>query len=216
METLLELNDITKIYNQDHVVLNHLQFQCNKGEFIAIVGKSGSGKTTFVNIVGQLDTKYEGQYLFQGKDVLSLDLIGHKISFIFQNYNLIDRFTVYQNILLPTYYSQEADKDIENKVQSIMEELAIIQLKDKKINTLSGGEKQRVAIARSMMMSPDLLIADEPTGNLDKENAYLVMKLFERMKKQNKTIILITHDDELSRFTDRTYLLENGTLHEKV
>lgn len=215
---LIEMKNIHKTYLGSIQVLKDLSFICEKGDFIAILGKSGSGKTTLMNIIGQLDTDYEGEYFFDGVDLRkrTSQFIGKDIAFIFQNYQLIEHLTVFENVYLPYVYTQYDDKEICMKVMNVLSQLGIEALKDKRIHTLSGGEKQRVAIARSLLMNVKLMIADEPTGNLDAENEKIVMECLKKITELGTTVILITHNQALVQYSDDCYELRDGKLYEKV
>lgn len=218
MNKLISLKKVSRIYNNDISVLDNLNFECDIGDFVAIIGASGAGKTTLMNIIGRLDSKYSGIYFFENEDVMKnkkIGRIGNEISFIFQNYNLIDRLTVYQNIKLSYTFKNYTLRNIDARINEIMMELSINELKNKKINTLSGGEKQRVAIARSMLIPSKLIIADEPTGNLDHGNAVIVMDILKKMCEKNVTVILITHNEDLMKYADKVYYLDKGKLYEK-
>lgn len=218
MNKLISLKKVSRIYNNDISVLDNLNFECDIGDFVAIIGASGAGKTTLMNIIGRLDSKYSGIYFFENEDVMKnkkIGRIGNEISFIFQNYNLIDRLTVYQNIKLSYTFKNYTLRNIDARINEVMMELSINELKNKKINTLSGGEKQRVAIARSMLIPSKLIIADEPTGNLDHGNAVIVMDILKKMCEKNVTVILITHNEDLMKYADKVYYLDKGKLYEK-
>lgn len=208
------MKNIKKSY--DTIVLNDLSFELDYGEFVSVVGKSGSGKTTFLNILGLLEKYDEGCFEFDKikikneKDYSKLRM--ERIGFIFQNYNLLPRLSCMENILLPTIYKKDgkfAD------INSVIDELDIRRLIHRPVEVLSGGEKQRVAIARSLMMNPDLLIADEPTGNLDIENRDMIIDVLKKEHRKGRGIVLITHDPLVANCSQRKLVLMDGKLQEQ-
>ncbi len=214
---MIKLLGIKKFFDQKKIIDINLSVKTN--EFISIVGKSGSGKSTLLNILGLIDSEYKGEYYFNGQKINQLDNMAelrlNDIGFIFQSYNLIDGLTAQENIKLPLKYKKEYDeKDIEKWLEKIVQRLNIKHILDKKVNVLSGGEKQRVGIARALILKPKVLLADEPTGNLDLENTQYFLELMYEMKEIT-TIIMITHNLELALKADKVYVLENGELHEK-
>lgn len=211
------LKKICKSYD-DNKVLNNLNFSISRGEVVAIIGKSGSGKSTLLNIIGCIESFDSGKYFFDGKkikadkDYSSLRL--NNVGFIYQNYNLIPKLTCVENILLPVIYVKEK-KDMEY-FNELIDWLDIREIVDRDINLLSGGEKQRVAIARALILKPNLLIADEPTGNLDKASRDKVLSVLkEYVCIHNASLLIVTHDDEILSFADKTYLLESGRLYDR-
>lgn len=213
IETLdVELKDIVKRY--DRTVLDKVNLHLTNDSYVSIVGKSGAGKSTFMNILGLIEDFDEGSYRFNnveirhGKDYAKLRR--NSIGFIFQSYNLIPTLNCRENILLPQLYSR---KKVDN-FDEIVDSLGISELLDKKVVYLSGGEKQRVGIARCLVLNPALIIADEPTGNLDQANTEKVMKLLEAENKKGRAVIVITHNESVADHTKKTYRLENGKLNE--
>lgn len=188
--------------------------QVKKGEFVAIVGPSGSGKSTAMNIIGCLDSYDSGSYLLAGQDVKALTdkqlalYRGKVIGFIFQSFNLLERYSVLENVMLPTLYVP-----VENAEERAMELLRMLDIADKAKNLpsqISGGQKQRVAIARALMADPELLLADEPTGNLDSKTGLVVLDIFEKLQSMGKTIVLITHDSQIAAHAERQVKILDG------
>jgi len=223
---MLEIKNITKTYNSGNVetkVLKGLSFSIDDGEFVAIIGPSGSGKSTLMHILGCLDTPTSGQYLFEKKDVSKLsddelaEIRKKKIGFVFQSFNLLSRSTVLRNVELPLVYanvSKDKREEIAKKclLSAGLDEKRFYHLS----NQLSGGEMQRVAIARSLVNNPTIILADEPTGNLDSKTGELVLETFQNLNKQGKTIILITHEKYIAEHAKRTISIKDGEIIEDV
>ena len=214
MNKCIELTKITKQFG-NHSVLKNINLSVEQGDFVSIVGKSGSGKSTLLNIIGLLENYTSGTYLFMGKAIDNKmdysELRLNNIGFIFQNYNLISTMTCKENILLPLLYSnKELDQ---NYLNELIQTVEIESILDQNTNLLSGGEKQRVAIVRSLILNPDIIIADEPTGNLDIENRDVIIDLLRKQNSIGKTIILITHDLEMAKIAKKKYELYNGELN---
>jgi len=217
---MIEIKNITKVYKSDIVetkVLKDISFSIKEGEFVAIIGPSGSGKSTLMHILGCLDAPTSGQYFFEGKDVSQLsddelaDIRKRKIGFVFQAFNLLPRTSVLRNVALPLAY---ANIPKSKREEIAKEALLSAGLNEKRFynlsNQLSGGEMQRVAIARALVNNPSLILADEPTGNLDSKTGKEIMDLFRRLHKSGKTIILITHDLNLVKYGQRIIRLADG------
>ena len=207
----LKLEHIQKSYTRP--VLTDVNLAVTNDSYVTIVGKSGSGKSTLLNILGVVEGYDGGEYLFNGTKIRNFmdysRLRLENIGFIFQSYNLIPTLSCKENIMLPTMYNRH------NAVQDFDELVDLLDLGpllSQRVTTLSGGEKQRVAIARALILNPCLILADEPTGNLDPKNRDLIMKLLRREHEKGRGIILITHDMEIAKESDKTYLLENGVL----
>lgn len=211
---MIEMRDISKAFGSGRsrrVLFHNFSFEITKGEMVAIMGKSGSDKTTLLNIIGGLEALDEGEYLFEGKEVSKMnekELLNFRrnhISFVFQNFALINEYTVEENILLPLGYKfGNKTKQKKRKVNTFLERLEIPYVKNQKIENLSGGEKQRIAIARALISDTSVILADEPTGALDEYTGKLIMKLFQELKEEGKTIIIVTHDEDVASMCDRT------------
>jgi len=220
MSSIVNMSHIKKTYDGRRFVLSDLNFSINEGEVSTILGASGCGKSTFLNIVGLLDSFTAGEYIFNGTQIKQdrLNAYCHHraldIGFVFQAYCLIDSISVRENILMPFLYNeQKCTKEVLHRLDDMLEKFNMAHLKDKKSSLLSGGERQRVAIARAVIKRPKLIIADEPTGNLDEANAKLVVDAFQNISKQGTAIIVVTHNKYLSFGAGRKYILEGGVLH---
>lgn len=221
----MKLNNLSKIYVKDKKkikVLDNINISFSKGKFYGIIGKSGAGKTTLINILGLLDNYDEGEYEID--NILSSNLTEdkkaelrmHKFGFVFQTYYLNDKLTACENVMVPMLINKDIAKD--NRKERAIQLLKQFGLEDR-INhypkELSGGEQQRVALARALANDPEVLIADEPTGNLDKENEKLIFDYLKEMTRKDKCVIVVSHNDIINEYADKIYLLESGTLHEK-
>lgn len=209
---MIEMKNIYKSFGKDHnerKIFENFSFTISKGDMVAIMGKSGSGKSTLLNIIGGLESIDKGTYLFNGKDVSRfsekelLKFRRKNISFIFQNFALINEYSVMDNILLPLkYHYGNIDKKKLDGARELLDKLDIGYVCDQKIDNLSGGEKQRIAIARSLISNTNVILADEPTGALDEKSGYMIMELFKQMKNLGKTIIIVTHDIDVAKKCD--------------
>ncbi len=217
------MEDIRKTYRMgdlDVEVLKGVNLRVEKGEFVAIMGTSGSGKTTLMNIIGCLDIPTSGNYFLSEKEVSRLSddelsvIRNEHIGFVFQNFYLLPYATVLENVLLPSLYIEKRKDNVQHRA---MEILQIVGLKERtkfKPSQLSGGEQQRVAIARALVNDPDLLLTDEPTGQLDSTTAVEIMKLLVEMNRLGKTVILITHDPNIAAYAGRTIQIKDGVIVE--
>lgn len=219
--TVLELKDVKKEYivGQEKIrALKGVNFKISAGEFTAITGKSGSGKSTLMHIVGLLDTPTSGHVLLKGKDVskyseAELALTRNKeIGFVFQSFNLLQRTTALANVELPLKYSRENKFDIKKRAIETLELVGLGERMYNKSNELSGGQKQRVAIARALVNDPSIILADEPTGNLDSKTGDEIIALFKKLNKMGKTIIIVTHDDDLAKIAKRRIVISDGEI----
>lgn len=209
---MIEMKNIYKSFGKDHnerKIFENFSFTISKDDMVAIMGKSGSGKTTLLNIIGGLESIDKGTYLFNGKDVSKfnekelLQFRRKNISFVFQNFALINEYSVMDNILLPLKYRyRNIDKKKLADARELLDKLDIAYVLDQKIDNLSGGEKQRIAIARSLISNTNVILADEPTGALDEKSGYMIMELFKQMKNIGKTIIIVTHDIDVAKKCD--------------
>lgn len=219
---MIECMGLTKIYENgeiDTVALKDVSLTIDKGEFVAIIGPSGSGKSTLMHILGALDTPTSGSYFLDGRDVSRLDedelsdLRREKIGFVFQSFNLLPRTTTLRNVSLPLLYS---DYSLKKRVEMAKRTLAIAGLEESKFNNfpnqLSGGQIQRVAIARALINNPAIILADEPTGNLDTKTSRIVMDAFKKLHDEGHTIIIITHEPEIAAFADRIISIRDGMI----
>jgi ABC-type lipoprotein export system ATPase subunit len=217
---MIELHDIGRTYTRPTgepvVALTDVSLRIERGEFVAIVGASGSGKSTLMNILGLLDRPDHGRYLLDGRDVSGLDvttqarLRNKKIGFVFQMFHLLPRTTALQNVELPLLYSDRSDL-----TGLGLRALAAVGLADRvqhRPSELSGGQQQRVAIARALVNEPDLLLADEPTGNLDSQSALEIMRNFQALARDGRTIVFVTHDAALARHSQRIVRIEGGRI----
>ncbi|MDP7323398.1 MAG: ABC transporter ATP-binding protein [Candidatus Woesearchaeota archaeon] len=224
-ESIIKLENVWKIYEIGKVkvaALRGLSLDIKKGEFVSIMGPSGSGKSTAVNMVGCLDIPSKGKVLLDGRDISELresdlaQIRGVKIGFIFQQFNLINTLSAMQNVMLPMMFQ---GKDEEARIARAKELLNIVELGDRmhhKPTELSGGQQQRVAIARSLSNDPEVILADEPTGNLDSKTGVSVMAFLKKLhREEGKTIIMVTHDTDVAKFADRTAYLKDGKLQRR-
>ncbi len=222
MAHVIEVENLTKSYQLGDVEVHALRgvsLFVNKGEFVAVMGASGSGKSTFMNILGCLDQPSNGTYKLEGTDVSKLSrdelasIRNKRLGFVFQQFNLLSRTTALENVELPMMYNGSTNKDRYDKA---MEALRIVGLEDRAHhhpNQLSGGQQQRVAIARSLVNDPSIILADEPTGNLDSRTSVEVMEIFQKLNNEkNITIILVTHERDIAQFSKRTILFKDGKI----
>lgn len=219
---MISCKNLTKIYKNgdvETIALNNVSFQINEGEFVSIIGPSGSGKSTLMHILGALDNPTSGEYFLDGNEVSKLsddelsELRGKKIGFVFQSFNLLPRTTVLRNVMLPLLYTDTSHKERMNRAREClryagMEENKFMNLS----NQLSGGQMQRVAIARALMNNPSIILADEPTGNLDTKTSHLVMKALQELNRKGHTIILITHEMDVADYANRIIHVRDGMI----
>jgi putative ABC transport system ATP-binding protein len=223
---IIEINQITKIYKMGNVnvtALDGVSLNIKPGEFVAIMGPSGSGKSTLMNILGCLDRPTSGSYLLDGEDVsrMSREQLAHirsrKIGFIFQSYNLLAQATAVQNVLLPIVYRRNGHISTKERLELAHQALESVGLTDRdnhKPTEMSGGQQQRVAIARALINSPALILADEPTGNLDSHSGMEIMQIMQKLHAENRTIVMITHDARNAAYAERTINLKDGRIVE--
>ena len=220
MSEVIRVQDLHKTYRMGDVevpALRGINLTIERGEFVAVMGSSGSGKSTFMNIVGCLDRPTRGKYFLEGKEVgsLSRDEWAHirnrRIGFVFQGFNLLARTTALENVELPMMYNGFAGKQRHDRAIEVLSLVGLEQRLDHKPNQLSGGQQQRVAIARALVNQPSLILADEPTGNLDSATSAEIMTLFQRLNaEQRMTIILVTHEADIAEFAERRVLFRDG------
>jgi putative ABC transport system ATP-binding protein len=215
------MENIKKTYrmgNLDVEVLKNINLRIEREEFVAIMGTSGSGKTTLMNIIGCLDVPTSGRYVLAEKEVSHLTddelsiIRNEHIGFVFQNFYLLPYATVLENVLLPTLYIEKSKDNIEKYALELLRLVGLEERIKFKPNQLSGGEQQRVAIARALVNEPDLLLSDEPTGQLDSKTAREIMNLLGRMKEQGKTVVVITHDPAIADYAKRTIEIKDGVI----
>ena len=219
---LIQLENVKKIYKVGETQVNALRdlsYNINKGDFVAIMGPSGSGKSTLMNIVGCLDKPTEGKYFLEGEEVSTLDkntlarIRNKKIGFVFQTFNLLSRTTALENTELPLLYSSMSKKKMRELASKSLSIVGLEGREFHRTNQLSGGEQQRVAIARALVNNPSLILADEPTGNLDTKTGKEIMDIFKRLNQEkNITIILVTHEAELAQIARRRMHLRDGQI----
>lgn len=221
MASLIELRGITKVYRmgQNEVVaLNNVSLSVEKGEFVAIVGRSGSGKSTLMNIVGCLDTPTSGSYFLKGEDVSGLDeksltrIRNREIGFIFQSFNLIGSLSAIENVELPLLYRGIDHAERRRLAKEALRLVGLENRMDHRPAQMSGGQQQRVAIARAIAAQPQIILADEPTGNLDSKSGNEIMQILYSLGRSGRTIILITHDNRIAQCAQRTVRLSDGVL----
>jgi putative ABC transport system ATP-binding protein len=224
-EAVIRLEDLVRVYRMGEVevrALDGISLEIGRGEFVAVMGPSGSGKSTFMNIVGCLDRPTSGRYLLDGVDVSRLDrddraeIRNGKIGFVFQSFNLLARTSALENVELPLIYSSNGHRarDREARARRCLETVGLAGREDHQPSQLSGGQQQRVAIARALINEPKLLLADEPTGNLDSKTSEEVMAVFQKLNDDGKTVVLITHEPDIAQHAKRVVGFRDGRIVE--
>ncbi|PEB13101.1 ABC transporter ATP-binding protein [Bacillus thuringiensis] len=222
---ILHVSDLGKVYSGkiSYTALSHIDLKIKKGEFVGVMGPSGSGKTTLLNMVSTIDAPTSGEVLIDGENpyLLSSDQLSlfrrRELGFVFQSFNLLNTLTVKENIVLPLTLDGVSPREMEGKLEAIAEKLGITEILDKRTYEISGGQAQRTAIARATIHNPKLLLADEPTGNLDSKSASDVMELLTKLNKENSTtMMLVTHDAMAASYCDRIVFIKDGQLYNEI
>ncbi|RKM58133.1 ABC transporter ATP-binding protein [Butyrivibrio sp. X503] len=225
MKKLVVIKDVSKIYNpgENEVrALNHVSLTIGEREFVAIIGQSGSGKSTLMNMLGCLDTPTSGKYYLHGQDVSHMtddeqsDIRNKEIGFIFQGFNLIQSLTALENVELPLIYRGVGKKERDRLANAALNSVGLEKRKTHKPNEMSGGQQQRVAIARAIAQAPPILLADEPTGNLDSASSKEIMKIIKRLYSEGRTVIIITHDPGIAQQAKRIITISDGMIKSDI
>lgn len=218
---IIELKNVEKHYVMGKNIvkaLNGITTEINRGDFVAIVGPSGSGKSTMMNMVGALDLATKGEIYLDEENIETLEeselaqIRGRKIGFVFQTFNLIPTLTALENVMLPMIFQKVGKAESMKRAEKILKSVKLEKRKNHLANELSGGERQRVAIARALANNPEVILADEPTGNLDSKTGQEIMKIFQSLNKEGKTIILVTHDLNLTKYASKILKMKDGKI----
>ena len=221
MSSVIHLENIRKSYfmgKQELQVLKGLSLDINRNEYVALMGPSGSGKSTLMNILGCLDSPTSGTYVLNGNDVSTMadndlaDIRNKEIGFVFQQFNLLPRLTAAENVALPLVYAGIPKKQRTEMAMEVLEKVDLTSRSHHKPNELSGGQCQRVAIARALVNNPSMILADEPTGNLDTKTSYEIMSIFGKIHSEGNTVVLVTHEEDISKYAHRIIRLRDGVL----
>ena len=216
---MIKTNNLTKVYRTEDIettALNDLNVEIKEGEFVAIMGPSGCGKSTLLNVLGMIDSPTSGEYYFAGQEVGNLperkrsDVRKHNLGFVFQSFNLIDELTVFENVELPMLYTRTPSSERKQRVEELLENMKMMHRRNHFPQQLSGGQQQRVAVARAIVNNPKLILADEPTGNLDSSNGDEVMKLMADLNETGTTIVMVTHSQYCAEFANRIVRMLDG------
>ncbi|MCZ8169648.1 putative ABC transport system ATP-binding protein [Flavobacterium fontis] len=220
-ESLINITDIKRDFQLGSETINVLKgidLQINKGEYVALMGPSGSGKSTLMNILGCLDTPTSGTYILNGKDVSQMhdddlaEVRNKEIGFVFQTFNLLPRTTALDNVALPMVYAGYNKTDRHARAKEVLTQVGLADRMDHQPNQLSGGQRQRVAVARALVNKPSIILADEPTGNLDSKTSVEIMKLFDEIHSNGNTVILVTHEEDIAQYAHRIIRLRDGII----
>jgi putative ABC transport system ATP-binding protein len=221
METLISLKKITRDFplgGQTVKVLKGIDLKIEKNEYVALMGPSGSGKSTLMNLLGCLDTPTSGEYWLNGKDVSKMsdnhlaEVRNTEIGFVFQTFNLLPRSTALENVSLPMVYAGKSNTERVSRATSVLEQVGLSDRMDHRPNQLSGGQRQRVAVARALVNKPSIILADEPTGNLDSKTSVEIMNLFKEIHALGNTVIVVTHEEEIAQHAKRIIRLRDGII----
>jgi putative ABC transport system ATP-binding protein len=221
MSSVIKIRQITRDFNlgQEVVkVLKGIDLEIEKGEYVAFMGPSGSGKSTLMNLLGCLDTPTSGQYILNGKDVSKMtddelaEIRNKEIGFVFQTFNLLPRTTALENVALPMIYAGASKSQRKERAEKVLTDVGLADRMDHKPNQLSGGQRQRVAVGRALVNKPSIILADEPTGNLDSKTSVEIMNLFDEIHRSGNTVILVTHEEEIARHAHRIIRLRDGMI----
>ena len=220
---MIDIKNMSKIYEMGEnkvYALNHINLNIKEHEFVSIIGPSGSGKSTLMNMLGCLDVPTEGTYILDGKPISKMSddelaiIRNQKIGFVFQGFNLLSKLTAIENVELPLIYQNVPAKERRERAKKALESVGLEERIHHTPNELSGGQQQRVAIARALITNPPLILADEPTGNLDSKSGKEVMEIFKKLNEQGNTIVLITHDNDIAKQAKRIIRIQDGRLTE--
>ena len=218
---IITVDKINKTYKNGSLelqVLKNISFKVDKGEFLAIMGSSGSGKSTMMNILGCLDNQYEGRYILDGIDISKSnenelsEIRNKKIGFIFQSFNLLPRLTALENVELPLVYSSIPKEERHKRANELLEMVGLKDRTHHRPNELSGGQRQRVAIARALVNNPSIILADEPTGNLDSKSEAEIIEILQKLNKMGKTIVIVTHEPNIGEIAQRKIVFKDGEI----
>src|SRR4028118_1021131 len=225
MSIIIQTKDISRIYRMGSETIHALKsvsIEINRGEYVAFMGPSGSGKSTLMNIIGCLDTPSGGKYILNDKDVSNMtdnelaEVRNKEIGFVFQTFNLLPRSTALENVALPLIYAGYGKSTRHEKAMAVLESVGLGSRAKHKPNELSGGQRQRVAIARALVNDPSIILADEPTGNLDTKTSHEIMDLFEALYAKGNTIIMVTHEEDIAHYAHRIVRLRDGLVESDI
>lgn len=225
MSKVIEIRNITRDFplgSEIVKVLKGIDLDIDRGEYVALMGPSGSGKSTLMNLLGCLDTPTSGSYILNGEDVSKMsddelaEIRNKEIGFVFQTFNLLPRTTALDNVALPMVYAGYSKTDRTKRAEEVLTNVGLADRMDHKPNQLSGGQRQRVAVGRALVNNPSIILADEPTGNLDSVTSVEIMKLFDKIHAEGNTVILVTHEEEIARHAHRIVRLKDGMVESDV